>query len=318
MMERDLALVRSKHEEEAVPKPPELFSEAVDEDEHDKSMAVEQKEITKAEQEHTLNPTASEEPEAVKGEAPLDEEADKTLSMAKNSDDDNIDMLDTASTEQMKETKTFTAEGASSEPIAVAAETSKNKAGEYQLTTSANENLLETPTTANLRDASFESMFRDNETNGASGDIDFALDFSSHAKMGEDLLNTDLFGDMGENGGTDFSNLDTSINEDINTMLPGLDNYVNSDNDFSMIDLPATTTGPEIKALADESSGKQASNSAETSLNTAPMDSKFDDMFFGSVELGGDEAGSNGMGGGDDNIGDLGDFDESWFKTDEI
>ena len=160
---------------------------------------------------------------------------------------------------------------------------------------------LETPTTANLRDAHFDSMFNDTELAGGTDSIDF-LDFSAEGDIGQDLLNENTFGNM--TAGTDgFSSLNTTSNEDINTLLPGLDNFVNASDNF-MMDIPANTSS---------SQAQETTKSSADAAGTAPMESSFDDMFdFGSGDI--DMGGTDGdMGDDNASIGDFGEF-ENWFK----
>ena len=160
---------------------------------------------------------------------------------------------------------------------------------------------LETPTTANLRDAHFDSMFNDTELAGGTDSIDF-LDFSAEGDIGQDLLNENTFRNM--TAGTDgFSNLNTAPNEDINTLLPGLDNFVNASDNF-MMDIPANTSSSQTQ---------ETTKSSVDAAGTAPIESSFDDMFdFGSGDI--DMGGTDGdMGDDNASIGDFGEF-ENWFK----
>ncbi|KAL9122394.1 MAG: hypothetical protein Q9187_001045 [Circinaria calcarea] len=175
---------------------------------------------------------------------------------------------------------------------------------------------LDTPTTANLRDANFESMFNDTELAGSHDAIDFDLDFSNEANIDQDLLNDNPFGEMTSNS-NDFSNLNTTSNEDINTLLPGLENYVTASDDFSMLNMPPTASGFNHNAakVTDNPSAAKVNSNMESIMGSAPIESSFDDMFFGSgdLEMGGTD--DNDMG-GDENMGNFGDFDDLWFKSD--
>ena len=168
-----------------------------------------------------------------------------------------------------------------------------------------NEPPLGTPTTANIRDATFESMFNDSEAVGAGNEIDFGLDFSADAGLSQDMLNDDPFGE-------DFTDLNATSTEDINTLLPGLENYVNSGDEFSMMDVPQTTSS------LDNTIGPQVADTAgsNTDMNVAAVESNFDDMFFGSGEMGvGDNDDTRNMG-SSEVMGDFTEFDDAWFKTD--
>lgn len=157
----------------------------------------------------------------------------------------------------------------------------------------------ETPTTANLRESDFETMFNDTEAVGRTQGVDFGLDFS----VGANGLNNTGF----ENStlhNEDLTNLNASSNEDINTLLPGLENYVNASDDFAIIDL---ATGP---TLPNSTSAKASNRSAPQALEPVPTESNFDDLFSSSNFI--EDAEDYEMDGSGD-INDLGDFDD-WFK----
>ena len=175
---------------------------------------------------------------------------------------------------------------------------------------------LETPTTANLRDANFESMFNDTELAGPHDAIDFDLDFSNDANINHDLLNGNPFGEMTSHS-NDFSNLNTTSNEDINTLLPGLESYVTASDDFSMLNMPPTASDFNVNATKAKHNLTVSNGNAtvESIMGSAPIESSFDDLFFGSGDLAMGGTDDNDMG-GDDNIGDFADFDDDWFKSD--
>ena len=160
--------------------------------------------------------------------------------------------------------------------------------------------------------APFESMFNDLENPSNPTSLDFDLGFPS---SGPDLLNDAAF----ENMIPSTSNNDQTLNlppataEDIDSLLPGLDNYVNDGADFSMLDMniPATATLPDASASITNTSAPapdpNSTNEGLQQMDSAPMESNFDDLFGGSGDWGMDDD----MGGGT-----MGDFDEDWFKTD--
>ena len=172
---------------------------------------------------------------------------------------------------------------------------------------------MEMPTAAELQDADFESMFNDVEGTNADNDINFDLDFSADANMGQDLINDSAFGDItATNNG--LIDLNAASNEDINTLLPGLENYVHDGDEFAMLDMPPATSMAGNAGLPQATTAGNV-NMGDGMAEAAPVESNFDDMFFGSGDftMGGTEDGDMG----DDGIGDFGDFDEAWFKTDE-
>ena len=175
---------------------------------------------------------------------------------------------------------------------------------------------LEAPATANLRDANFESMFNDTELAGPHDAIDFDLDFSNDTTIDQDLLSDNPFGEMTSHS-NDFSNLNTTSNEDINTLLPGLESYVTASDDFSMLNMPPTASDFNADATnaTQNPSVSKANATVESIMGSAPIESSFDDMFFGSGDLGMGGTDDTDMG-GDENIGDFADFDDDWFKSD--
>lgn len=169
----------------------------------------------------------------------------------------------------------------------------------------------EEPST-NPEAAPFESMFDLEQP-------EFDLDLSN----GQDLLNDSLFEDLGapSNNENPDLNANATSTEDINTLLPGLENYVNDNGDFSMIDLPVggtmaqdaampngTTTAAEAQGTTTAAAEATVATDGMTATQALemPMESNFDDL-FGSGEWG--DSGEMGDGA-------MVDFDEDWFKTD--
>lgn len=149
-------------------------------------------------------------------------------------------------------------------------------------------------------DLDFESMFNDTELVGGD-DINFEdIGFSMDATMNHDILNNSTLLDTNMSN-ADMTNLASTSNEDINSLLPGLENFVNADTDFSNISMPATSNQPENTEGAPVANmGASTSNPVET----IPADtSTFDELFGVNFELDtnrGDEMGD----------GTLGDFDD--------
>lgn len=161
---------------------------------------------------------------------------------------------------------------------------------------------METPTTANLRESDFETMFNDTEA-VRTQEVDFGLDFTSNA---HDLNDTGF-----ENGSLqneDLTNLNAASNEDINTLLPGLENYVNASDDFAIIGLTTETT------LPNSNSAKVNDTSAPPALEPVLTESNFDDLFPSSNFI--EDAEDYEMNGTGD-LNDLEDFDD-WFKSNVI
>ena len=159
---------------------------------------------------------------------------------------------------------------------------------------------LETPTTANLRDTDFETMFNDTEIAGGDESMNFDLGFSTDTNMNQEIMNSSSFQNitMSNDNLKNFSN--TTSNEDMNTLLPGLETFVNAGDDFS-IGLPTASTQPENMSNAK----KAATSSAPQGFETGAAESNFNDLFSSGGDY--DISGSG-------NMDDLGDLDE-WFKT---
>ena len=157
-------------------------------------------------------------------------------------------------------------------------------------------------------DLDFESMFNDTDLTGGDDAMNFGLDFSTEGTLNQDVLNDNAFATI-EMNNADVSNLGATTSEDINTLLPGLENYVNAGTDFSNINI-ASASLPETSQV-----GTTGATIATVQGSTATVvaDSSLDDI-FGSGDFTMDGTGDDGLGSG--NFGDLEDFDEDWFKTD--
>lgn len=161
--------------------------------------------------------------------------------------------------------------------------------------------------------APFESMFNDlqNPSNPTSL-VDFDLGFPTAGSLPQDLLNDAVFDTMGSSN--DDQNLTLTLPsttaEDIDSLLPGLEKYVTNDGDFALIDMNLPTAAPEISGLQNTSVPAAAAADSgaqpQQSLDSAPIESNFDDL-FGSGDWNIDDE----LGGGT-----LDDFNEDWFKND--
>ena len=166
----------------------------------------------------------------------------------------------------------------------------------------------EVPLDTGTGDLDFESMFNDTDLTGGDDAMDFGLDFSSDANLNQDVLNDSAFVNM-EMSNADMPNLGATTSEDINTLLPGLENYVNAGTDFSNINISVAPSLPEPSQGA---SVGTVGAPAQVSAPPVDADSSLDDL-FGSGDFTIDGTGDDGMGTG--TFGDLEDFDEEWFKT---
>lgn len=169
--------------------------------------------------------------------------------------------------------------------------------------------VAEAPLDTSTADLDFESMFNDTDLTGADDTMNFGIDFSAEGNLSQDVLTDSAFEDI-EMSNADISNLGATTSEDINTLLPGLENFVNAGTDFSNINIPVAPTLPETTLVA-----PSGTVGAPAQHPTQPVvaDSNFDDIFE-SGDFSMEGTGDDGMGTG--TLGDFEDFDEEWFKTD--
>lgn len=165
----------------------------------------------------------------------------------------------------------------------------------------------EAPIDSSAADLDFESMFNDTDLTGGNDTMDFGLDFSADANLNQAVLNDSAFENI-EMSNADMSNLGTTTSEDINTLLPGLESYVNAGTDFANIKIPGASTLPETSQVALVST---ADAPTQVTAQPAVADSSLDDI-LGSGGFSMDGIGDDDMGGGD-----FEDFDDDWFKTDQ-
>ena len=210
--------------------------------------------------------------------------------------------------------------------------------------------------------ATFNSMFPDPSPNDPFGstdqnDFDFDIDFSAIADTGPaggdlDLsaLNTSTAPQASApvTSTAGAADGETGAGEDINSLLPGLENFVNSGADFDMLELGSGSDAAAVAtaAVAAENippldanaftvglDGSGITNALpattmgedDKAMEAPPGESSFDDLFFANdteMDFGtglDDSNGQNGGGDGDanDDMADfegVSDFDESWFK----
>ena len=169
----------------------------------------------------------------------------------------------------------------------------------------------ETQATVNIKDIDFDSMFDDTVGDGSNDNIDFDMDFPTHVANSEALLGDDPFGTNVSRG--NVLNIPAGTTEDIDSLLPGLESFANATDDFAVVNIGTISASAE-SAMKAAPTSKSAAKGADAPPDLLPPESNFDDMFFGSVDFALEEG--NGGGDGGDDFGELGDFDESWFKTD--
>ncbi|KAI9878846.1 MAG: hypothetical protein M1830_010318 [Pleopsidium flavum] len=170
----------------------------------------------------------------------------------------------------------------------------------------------ERPVSAGIGDVNFESMFDDSAGDGHDEEIDFDLDFPHDTDTAQALMDNNPFHTETSNGNA--SNVHPATTEDIDSLLPGLESFANSADDFAMIELPPASTTIENAGTTTPIT-RPSITTADVPPDLLPPESNFDDMFFDSADFT-MEDGNGGGNGGDDAFGEIGDFDESWFKSD--
>lgn len=137
-----------------------------------------------------------------------------------------------------------------------------------QNTADTTEQNLETPSTANLRDMEFETMFNDTENAGSSTGMEFSFSFAPTASMDQGPVNE-------SSQGVGLSNKDSinplTINE--NNSSPDFEKYVNTGQEFSMIGFPSSS---KILPTGSISSKIAVSFAAQDSVTT---DTQLDSVY---------------------------------------
>ena len=154
-------------------------------------------------------------------------------------------------------------------------------------------------------DLDFESMFNDTDPKAIDDALNFDFDFSTDSAMAEDILMDSGFNDSNINN-TNTANIPATSNEDIDSLLPGVENYLNAETDFSNITMPTTTTLPNTSQPA-AASATQAP--LQESTEPVMAETSFDDNFFGLGNFEMEGAGGDEL--GDGTLGDFEDFDWS-------
>lgn len=155
----------------------------------------------------------------------------------------------------------------------------------------------------------FDSIFNDTDMDGAEDALNFDFGVSTDPAMGQSILNDTSFENstMSNANNADLANVSLNANEDIEGVLPGLENYLNTDTDFSNISISAVTTLAETSqtpAVPAERVATTAEAPAQGPNNPVTTQTSFDN-FFEDFDMGGtDDL-------GDGTLGDLDDFDWS-------
>lgn len=149
-------------------------------------------------------------------------------------------------------------------------------------------------------DFDFESMFNDTDLVNTDDTTNFNLDFSTD-DVSQNIMNDSAFENI-KMGDADMTNVATTSNEDINSLLPGLENYVNADTDISNLGISATSALPQpTQVVPAATTSALAPNAGEMAPVDPSLDHLFDGIDFDMPSTGGDDM-------GDSNLVDLDDF----------
>ena len=190
-------------------------------------------------------------------------------------------------------------------PLAVTSEDATAVSEDSKIPTKAIAEVTQTEAPVEIPDAvdlDFESMFNDTDPKAIDDALNFDFGISTEPAVAQDILNDGNFNDI-DMGNADITNLPTT-NDDIDSLLPGVENYLNEGADFSNMTIPMPTT------LPDSAQGPTTSTTAPPDAGTteaAIAETSFDDNFFGLGNFDMGDAGGDDL--GDATLGDFEDFD---------
>lgn len=98
---------------------------------------------------------------------------------------------------------------------------------------------LETPSTANLRDMEFETMFNDTENVRSSSGMEFNFSFAPAASMDQGPVN-----ESSQSVGLSIEDTSNSSTLNEHNSIPSFKNYVNTGQESSMISFPSSSKVP--------------------------------------------------------------------------
>ena len=159
----------------------------------------------------------------------------------------------------------------------------------------------------------FDSIFNDAEMIPQDGTLDFDMDFSLEGNGTQNILGDTSM--EGINFGTsELVNAVPASNEDLNSLLPGLENYVNATNE-SHTSAPPGTNATSLDNVPMPADGNNASTSVPPAAESALADTSLEEL-FDAADFDANQANSNG---GELQIGDghfegFEEFNDDWFK----
>jgi len=156
-------------------------------------------------------------------------------------------------------------------------------------------------------DIDFESMFNDTDIASADDALNFDFGLSTDPAMSQAILDDSNFDNINTSNAhnADLTNVSLNANEDIEGVLPGLENYLNAETDFSNISIPTAAALPQSSqgpALSTQQIPPTTRAPAQNPGDPPTAETSFDN-FFGNFDMGAtDDL-------GDGTLGDLDDFD---------
>ena len=188
--------------------------------------------------------------------------------------------------------------------------------------TSQDNNAQSTEQAPTNDDFDFESMFEGGDIAPGDASLDLGFDFSGDTM--NNVLNDSTI--AGINLGNADASTAPTTNEDINSLLPGLENFVNAPNEgvASTASAPNGDTGSKAadntpapvptskKPITDNTNA----NAGQLVTDGDAIDTSFDDLFdsadFGNIDT---NQGENQEMLNENTFGDFGDFDDNWFNS---
>ena len=184
-----------------------------------------------------------------------------------------------------------------SDPASAGQDQSQNENQQPADELNASDAMMDTSDPANVE--FFESMFNDELASADDtlnfGDFAFSMDTTNNTN--HPLNNSDNTLQTSSLPNVDLNNITSTSNEDINSLLPGLENYVTG-SDFSNINMPATSsTQPDTNAQGTTTNTTTTlpttapAPDATTTADNSTLDDSFFDFNFDMTNNGGDDMG---------------------------
>ena len=157
----------------------------------------------------------------------------------------------------------------------------------------------------------FDALFNDTEGVPQDGPLDFDFDFTTGEDATQEIMNGTAVEGVDMNS-ADIANALPGTSEDLNSLLPGLESFVN-DTDVAANKAPNNNPPPRDQSQSEQHSGNEGEMqaNAQPSLDNSGLDDFFSGANFDSTEGAGNPD-SNLF--GDDSFGQMEDFSDDWWK----